>query len=107
MVAARGLGARAASAGMEPDGAVPPRVAQGLRDDGVEVGEPRPRRPLPSDVERAAVVITFGCDLGDLAAGAARIERWDDVPPVSEDFQRARDVIVARVAELLEDPAIR
>ena len=30
----------------------------------------------------------------------------DDVPAVSEDFKRARDVIVTRVTTLLEDPAI-
>jgi arsenate reductase len=107
LAAARGLGARAASAGIEPDDAIPPRVAQGLRDDGVEVGDRRPRRPTPGDVEGAAIVVTFGCDLGDLAARASRIERWDDVPAVSEDFKRARDVIAAHVAGLLEDPAIR
>jgi hypothetical protein len=28
------------------------------------------------------------------------------VPAVSENFTRARDVIVARVAALLEDPAL-
>lgn len=107
LAAARGLGARAASAGMEPDDAIPPRVVQGLRADGVEVGGRRPRRPTPDDVDGAAVIVTFGCDLGALAAGATRIDRWDDVPAVSEDFTRARDVIVARVTGLLEDPAIQ
>jgi len=51
--------------------------------------------------------VTFACDLGDLAGRAPRIERWDDVPAVSEDFKRARDVIVARVTALLEDQALR
>jgi arsenate reductase len=107
LAAARGLGARAASAGMEPDDAIPPRVVQGLRADGVEVGDRHPGRPVPGDVEGAALVVTFGCDLGELAARATRIDRWDDVPAVSEDFKRARDAIVARVTGLLEDPAIR
>jgi arsenate reductase len=107
LAGARGLGARAVSAGMEPDDAIPPRVAQGLRSDGVEVGGRRPARPTRGDVEDAAVVVTFGCDLGELAARATRIDRWDDVPAVSEDFTRARDAIVARVTGLLEDPAIR
>ena len=65
------------------------------------------RTPDVGDVDSAAVVVTFGCDLGELAARATRIDRWDDVPAVSEDFQRARDVIVAHVTGLLEDPAIR
>jgi len=106
LAAARGLGARATSAGTEPDDVIPPRVAQGLRDDGIDVGGRRPRRPTPADVEGTAVVVTFGCDLGELASRASRIERWDDVPAVSEDFQRARDVIVARVVGLLEDPTL-
>jgi hypothetical protein len=99
LAAARGLGARATSAGTEPDDAIPPRVIQGLRADGIDVEGRRPQRPTPA-------VVTFACDHGELAPGARRIERWDDVPPVSEDFTRARDVIVARVAALLEDPAL-
>jgi protein-tyrosine-phosphatase len=106
LAAARGLGARATSAGTEPDDVIPPRVAQGLRDDGIDVGGRRPRRPTPADVEGTAVVVTFGCDLGELASRASRIECWDDVPAVSENFKRARDVIVARVAGLLEDPTL-
>ena len=106
LAAARGLAARATSAGTEPDDVIPPRVTQGLRDDGIDVAGRKPSRLTPSDVEGATVVVTFACDLGELAPGARRIERWDDVPPVSEDFTRARDVIVARVAALLEDPAL-
>jgi arsenate reductase (thioredoxin) len=106
LAAARGLGARATSAGTEPDDVIPPRVIQGLRADGIDVEGRRPQRPTPADVAGAAAVVTFACDLGELASGARRIERWDDVPAVSEDFKRARDVIVARVAGLLEDPAL-
>jgi len=106
LAAARGLAARATSAGTEPDDAIPPRVTQGLRADGIDVEGRRPRRPTPGDVEGAVAVVTFGCELGELASRASRIERWDDVPAVSEDFQRARDVIVARLARLLEDPAL-
>jgi arsenate reductase (thioredoxin) len=106
LATARGLRARATSAGTEPDEVIPPRVTQGLRSDGIDVEGRRPQRPTPADVESAAAVVTFGCDLGELASRAAWIERWDDVPAVSEDFTRARDVIVARVAGLLEDPAL-
>ena len=106
LAAARGLPARATSAGTEPDDAIPPRVTQGLGADGIDVQGRQPRRPTQADVDGSVVVVTFACDLGDLASRAARIERWDDVPAVSEDFKRARDVIVTRVTTLLEDPAI-
>jgi protein-tyrosine-phosphatase len=104
--AARGLSARAVSTGTEPDEAIPPRVTQGLGADGIDVQGRQPRRPTQADVDGSVVVVTFACDLGDLASRAPRIERWDDVPAVSEDFKRARDVIVTRVTALLEDPAI-
>ena len=107
LAAARGLGVTASSAGTEPDTEIPPRVVQGLRADGIDVEGRRLRRPTPADVEGATAVVTFACDLGELASRAPRIERWDDVPAVSEDFKRARDVIVARVTGLLEDPALR
>lgn len=106
LAAARGVGARATSAGTEPDDVIPPRVAQGLRADGIDVEGRRPRRPTLADVENATAVVTFGCDLGELASRASRIERWDDVPAVSEDFTGARDAIVARVTGLLDDPAL-
>ena len=106
LAAARGLPARATSAGTESDDAIPPRVTQGLGADGIDVQGRQPRRPTQADVDGSVVVVTFACDLGDLASRAPRIERWDDVPAVSEDFKRARDVIVTRVTTLLEDPAI-
>jgi arsenate reductase (thioredoxin) len=106
LAAARGLPARATSAGTEPDDVIPPRVTQGLGADGIDVQGRQPRRPMQADVDGSVVVVTFACDLGDLASRAPRIERWDDVPAVSEDFKRARDVIVTRVTTLLEDPAI-
>ena len=106
LAAERGLPPTAVSAGTEPDGAIPPRVTQGLGADGIDVAARRPRRPTPADLDGSAIVVTFACDLADLASRAPRIERWDDVPAVSEDFKRARDVIVTRVSTLLEDPAL-
>jgi len=106
LASARGLPARATSTGTEPDDVIPPRVTQGLGADGIDVQGRQPRRPTQADVDGSVVVVTFACDLGDLASRAPRIERWDDVPAVSEDFKRARDVIVTHVTTLLEDPAI-
>ena len=107
LAAARGLQARATSAGTEPDDAIPPHVIKGLAGDGIDVAGRKPRRPTPADVDGAVAVVTFGCDLGVLASRAPRVIRWDDVPAVSDDFIRARDAIVARVAGLLEDAAVR
>ena len=106
LAAARGLAVGSEAAGLEPDDAIPPRVVNGLQKEGIDVRDRRPRRPTAADVETATTVVTFGCDLGPLAPLARRIERWDDVPAVSEDFDKARDVIVARVTALLDEIAI-
>ena len=60
----------------------------------------RPRRVTRDELASAWRVVSFGCDLTALAPDA-RIERWDDVPAVSEDYGRARDVIAARVRMLV------
>ena len=41
--------------------------------------------------------VVFVC----LHGAASRLARWDDVPAVSEDYGRARDVIAARVRMLV------
>src|SRR6185503_10643457 len=76
LAAARGVAARADSAGLEPDDHVPPGVVQGMAADGFDVRARRPRRPTAADVADATTVVAFGCELGALAPGAARIERW-------------------------------
>ena len=107
LAADRGLAVDVGAAGLEPDDVIPPSVVRGLALEGIDVSGQRPRRPAADDVTGADLVVTFGCDLGPLAAGARRVVRWDDVPAVSDDFERARDVIVGRVTALVDDLASR
>ncbi|MEK7387730.1 MAG: phosphotyrosine protein phosphatase [candidate division NC10 bacterium] len=99
---ARGCAARAVFAGTEPDPEIAPKVLGELLAEGVDLRGERPRRVTPEDVAGAWRVVTFGCELGPLAAGAP-VERWDDVPAVSEDFRKARAAIDARLTRLLAD----
>jgi hypothetical protein len=46
--------------------------------------------------------VTFGCDVSRWQRGATSIERWDDVPAVSDGYDAARTGIVARVERLVE-----
>jgi protein-tyrosine-phosphatase len=105
LAAERGVKMDAISAGTEPDSEVPPRVVQGLLADGIDVRGRRPHQVTRTDVTTASRVVTFACDLGDMAPGGLAFERWDDVPAVSEDFTKARNVIVARVSRLLDECA--
>ncbi len=45
----------------------------------------------------------FGCDLTALAPPDAAIERWGDVPAVSEGYAAARDAMTARLHRLLAE----
>jgi arsenate reductase len=103
LAARRGLDARATAAGMEPDAEIPARVVNGLLSDGIDVRGHRPRRVAPDDLKAASRVVSFGCDLSGVAPAGLAVERWDDVPAVSEDFGKAREAIVARVTALVEN----
>lgn len=99
---ARGLDARATFAGTEPDAEIAPRVVQRLGIEGVDLGGMRPRLVTRDDLAGASRVVSFGCDLASLGAPVA-VERWDDVPAVSDDYRKARDVIASRVERLVDD----
>jgi arsenate reductase (thioredoxin) len=101
LAAQRGIDVRATAAGIDPDSEIPPKVVKGLLEDGIDVGGHRPRRVTPEELANTWHVVSFGCDLGDVAPPGLTIERWDDVPAVSADFNVARDVIVARLPRLL------
>ena len=101
LAAQRGLDMQAKSVGPDPDPEVPPKVVQGLFKDGIDVRAYRPRRIIPEELATASHVVSFGCDLGDLLPQGLKVERWDDVPEVRADFDTARNVIVARLPQLL------
>ena len=97
----RGLGVDATSAGTDPDPEIPPKVVAGLLDDGLDVRGHRPRRVTWEDLSSASHVVSFGCELEEIAPPGLPVERWDDIPAVSEDFTAARNLIVARLPRLL------
>ena len=99
----RGLVVEAMATGVEPDAEIPLPVIRGLLAEGIDVRGRRPRRVSGDDLAAASRVVAFGCDLTGVAAPGVPIERWDDVPAVSEDFGAARDAIVAHLRRLLSD----
>ena len=96
----RGVAARATSAGVEPDPEIPPKVIDGLLQDGIDVRGRQPRPVAAGELARARRVISFGCELGPLVPLGIPVERWDDVPAVSENYGVARAAILARVEQL-------
>ena len=100
-----GLAYRAASAGTSPDAGPSPAVVAMLRDEGVDVAGHRPRSVTSQDLISAERVILRGCDPANLDGGNARVDRWDDVPPASQDLGAARAAIKRHLEELVNELA--
>src|SRR3712207_4935750 len=101
----RGLDYRAASAGTSPDAAPSSAVVTMLWDEGIDVAGHRPRHLTKKDLTDAFRVISLGCDLKDLDGGNARVDRWDDVPPASQDLGAAQAAIKRHLDELVRELA--
>ncbi len=102
MAAEAGLDYRAVSRGTTPDKEVPAGVIAGLKQDGLE---PSLLKPIKLDAveARAAQRIIAMCELPGEFVGDKRVMQWTDVPPVTVDYAKARDVLVAHLRELIAD----
>ncbi len=105
LAAERGLDLVADSAGTEPDPEIAPGVVAALRAEGLDLSRQRPRRVTREDTAGAARVVTFGCDLGETMPASVPVERWDDVPAVSDDLPAARAVIRRHLDRLVAECA--
>ena len=99
----RGLNVRVESAGTDPDPTVSPAVVAHLKRQGYAAPRSTPRKVTSKDFESADVVISIGCDLSGLQEPRGKLVRWDEVPPLSENFARADEAIRKRVTELIEE----
>ena len=95
------LSVRAIARGTHPDPELSPKAITGLRDDGLTPTELIPQKLSLSDIESAQRIITF-CELPAEYQSKASIQHWDGVPPISEDYEKARDAILDRINQLLK-----
>jgi arsenate reductase (thioredoxin) len=98
----RSLNLRAIARGTNPDPEISPKVAAGLRADGLASSESAPKKISKADLVGARRVITF-CALPDDYPGSVQVENWDDVLPAIEDYGKARDKLAERIGHLLEE----
>lgn len=92
----------AVSRGTNPDEAVHPAALAGLAADGL-APEASPTPLHEGDLSGAARVIAFS-ELPPACAVPRSLELWS-VPPISEDYERSRSAIVAKVERLLAELA--
>jgi arsenate reductase len=104
MAKERGIAVRAVSRGTAPDASVPGAVVEALRGDGFDVAAFKPQQLREADVLAAERVVAIGVDLGEVGAKArAGVVRWDDVPPFSASYPKARQAILSRIKSLFGD----
>jgi protein-tyrosine-phosphatase len=96
-----GLNLRAAARGIDPDEKLSPQAIKGLSEDGLTPTESAPQKLAEADIQSAQRVVTFG-QFPIEYHGQAIIERWDDIPAVSENYAQARDAIIARIRHMLD-----
>jgi len=101
MAGERGLHVRAVARGTNPDQELSPKTVEGLERDGLKPTETMPQRLTRAEVESAQRIITF-CELPEEFQDAMIVEQWSDVPPVSENYGKARDSIVAKLNQLMK-----
>jgi len=92
-----------AAAAEEPYDAVPGPVADFLQGDGFDVRGFKPRRVEDGDVRNAARVVSIDCNLDAVELTGTAVERWDDVPKVSEDLDGSAAAIRRHVEALAEE----
>jgi protein-tyrosine-phosphatase len=86
--------------GTNPDPWLSPQTISGLTQDGLGPIESKPQKLTELDLHSAIRVVSF-CELPVEFQQSSAVVYWRDVPPVSENYERARDVIVERVRQLL------
>ena len=95
-----GLHFRAIARGTDPDPELSPKAVAGLQADGLVSAERIPQKLTVAEVKSVAKIVTF-CELPGEFRNVAS-EQWDGVPPVSENYEQAKDVIVERIIRLLK-----
>lgn len=83
-----------------PYDSVPGPVADLLEQAGFAVRDFKPRRVDSGDIRGAQKIVSIDCDLGAVDLAGAEVERWDDVPKVSEDLAGSAAAIRKNVETL-------
>ena len=100
LVRERNVNVQAIARGTNPDPELSAVTVAGLMRDGLSPSASIPQKLALEEVEAAGQVVAF-CELPDPLQKKGRIEQWNDIPPVSENYEGARDIIVERLIHLI------
>ena len=102
IAAERGLRARAAYRGVNPQADLSVGALKGLREDGFAVPDQKPAAMSQSDIHAATVIFAIGCTLPANATASGKSNSWDDVPD-DKGYAATRDAIKKHVERLVDD----
>ena len=95
-----GLKWKAIARGTNPDNELSELAVRGLATDELTPSESRPQELSMEDVHSAQRIVSF-CELPLEYGEVTVVEQWNDVPPVSQDYDKARDAILENIHDLL------
>jgi arsenate reductase (thioredoxin) len=99
----KGLKFTAIARGTNPDETLSPITVQGLQKDGVAITETQPKKITIEEIKSAHLLVTF-CNISDEEVQHANeIEHWRGIPPVSENYEIARDFIKSNLNQIIEE----
>src|SRR5689334_13105305 len=97
----KNLNLHAIARGTNPDKELSQNAVAGLRRDGLRPAESAPQKLFTAEIESAQQVVSF-CELSEEYQKNTVIEQWNDVPPVSENYEKARDMIIAKLKTMMK-----
>ena len=100
LVQQQGLNFVALARGTNPDTELSTKTILGLQKDGLAATETTPQKLSIQETDSAQKVISF-CELPAEYQQRTIVEQWEDVPPVSEDYEKARDAILVHLKFLM------
>lgn len=99
---ASNLKLRAIARGTNPDTKLSRQTVEGLAMDGIKPTETIPQKLSMEDVQSAQRIVSF-CEIPAEYQGQTIITYWDGIPAVSENYDTARNAIVARLKQLISE----
>ena len=99
MARERKLAVQAIARGAHPDPELAQPALDGLQRDGLAFDRQKPIKLSRTEAAAAVYVVTF-CPLPAGYNQATPVEQWDNIPPVSENYDEARRAILERMPQL-------
>ena len=99
----QGLDHEAIFRATNPDSALKPGAIKGLTEDGFDITNWTPRLVSQTDINSAYQIVTFDCNLPDKLSKP--VTQWNGIPPISNDYSLARDQILEKVQQLINELA--